>query len=233
MSSAKELNWRGFSEYLVKTNRFVLNSKWKSYFNKILEEIKEGEEILQKNKQFWRARVNTREQWREGKNKGDIYPSPWSFEELNAPPPRKVEEGRMNPKGIPYLYLSSDEQTATYEVKPYLGDLITVGSFALRNNIRVVNLEELARKKNGDWSYIDLYFSLPVKPGDPYGDYIPTQFLAEGIKNSGYSGVIYKSSLRRKGYNLVLFNKKYVVPKIRKVVHIESLSYTYKESALP
>ena len=39
-------------------------------------------------------------------------------------------EGRTNPKGIPYLYLSSKKETAMSEVRPWIGGYISLGLLA-------------------------------------------------------------------------------------------------------
>lgn len=45
----------------------------------------------------------------------------------------------------------------------------------------------------------------PVLPKSAAIDYIPSQYLCEFIKKSGYDGVIYKSSVSE-GINLALFD---------------------------
>ena len=36
--------------------------------------------------------------------------------------------------------------------------------------------------------------------------YLPTQYIAEHIKNMGFDGLRFRSSLHKKGINIVLFN---------------------------
>lgn len=57
---------------------------------------------------------------------------------------------------------------------------------------------------NGGYNTIGEMFSRPYN-GDTY-KYLPTQYIAEEIKNMGFDGLRFKSSLNKNGYNVVLFN---------------------------
>lgn len=79
------------------------------------------------------------------------------------------------------------------------------------------------------WSEINASFSKPVSLGDEHTSYIPTQYLSECFKTAGYDGIIYKSALTEKGYNVVLFNPQNAQLTGAKVFQIESIKQTYKE----
>lgn len=49
-------------------------------------------------------------------------------------------EGRVNPKGISYLYLATDEKTAIYEMCPWVCKKVTVAKFDARKELRIVDL---------------------------------------------------------------------------------------------
>ena len=63
--------------------------------------------------------------------------------EMGAPPAHLRKAGRVNPEGIGVLYLTSDEQTALSEVRAGTFDYVTIGTFQLKKEIRVVNISEL------------------------------------------------------------------------------------------
>lgn len=48
-------------------------------------------------------------------------------------------------------------------------------------------------------------FSKPYSPHESERSYIPTQYLAEYIKNNGFDGVQYLSSLNSEGINICIF----------------------------
>lgn len=49
------------------------------------------------------------------------------------------------------------------------------------------------------------YFSMPIEPSLSDIEYAPTQFISEYIKNLGYDGFVFQSSLGT-GLNYVLFD---------------------------
>jgi len=145
----------------------------------------------------------------------------FSIENMGAPPHRLAGHGRANPAGIPYLYLGSTPHTAVSEVRPYTGDSASVAEFSIPT-VRVVDLRAPRRQVSpflltdaseigqlrADLPLLErLGFELtrPVLPrGAPF-EYIPSQYLCEFIKVSGFDGVIYRSSVSD-GINLALFD---------------------------
>lgn len=144
------------------------------------------------------------------------------------PRPNRATEGRVNPAGIPVLYLATTEQTAISEVRPWIGASVSVAQFQLRRTIKAIdlsrghgrtslseiNLEQLMGKKEPDaatkeravWNEIDSAFSRPVMASDDSADYTPTQVLAEMFCNAGYEAIGYRSQFGKNGYNIALFN---------------------------
>jgi len=43
---------------------------------------------------------------------------PFPADEMGAPPANKTTEGRVNPRGISYLYLATNPKTAVAEIRP-------------------------------------------------------------------------------------------------------------------
>lgn len=135
----------------------------------------------------------------------------------SAPEPNKVTNGRANPDHIRYLYVCEDEMTPVYEVRPIIGDQVSVARFKL---IKEVKLYDLTLPKQSSekpllnsvdeytssklFGAIGAMFSRPFN-GDP-AKYIATQFLAEEIKNMGFDGLRFNSSLNTGGINVVLFD---------------------------
>lgn len=159
-------------------------------------------------KQWYRARLQAG---------GETFP----IDKMGAPPKRLASHGRANPAGIPYLYLGSKPETATAEIRPHTGEVACVADFTIPD-IRAVDLRSPRRFVSpfilSDASEIgqlraDLPFlerlgeelTRPVLPQGAAIDYIPSQYLCEFIKKSGFDGVVYRSSVSD-GINLALFD---------------------------
>lgn len=146
----------------------------------------------------------------------------YPIENMGAPPKRLATHGRANPAGIPYLYLGSHPETAISEIRPHTGDVVCVAEFKIPGPLTAVDLRDPRRLVSpfvlADASAIgqmraDIPFlerlgeelTRPVLPRSAALDYIPSQYLCEFIKKSGYSGVVYRSSVSD-GMNLALFD---------------------------
>ena len=243
--------WENFSSYILKTNRYILNRHWKKFIEGILFTATKREIILKKETTLVRARIGSDcEEYKGPGGEIEIDFGPLRPQDIVAPPPHKSKEGRINPRGISYLYLSNDVETAILEVRAWLRQDITVGYFEITKDIKCI---DTSRDKKGYyihlgkkepklppktkeeyvWSRINEAFSKPVRPGDEYTSYIPTQYLSECFKTTGYDGIIYKSSLTEKGYNIVLFNPKNAYLKGARVFQIKSIKNTYEECGNP
>jgi len=145
----------------------------------------------------------------------------YGIDKMGAPPNRIASHGRANPAGIPYLYLGSQPDTAAAEIRPHTGEVACVADFTIPE-IQAVDLRAPRRLVSPfileDASAIgqlraDLPFlerlgeelTRPVLPSGAAIDYIPSQYLCEFIKKSGFDGVVYRSSVSE-GINLALFD---------------------------
>lgn len=157
---------------------------------------------------WYRARIRTED---------EIFP----IEKMGAPPKRRSSHGRANPAGIPYLYLGSLPETAAAEIRPHTGEVACVADFTipeikavdLRNPRKLVSPFILSDASEIGQLRADLPFlerlgdelTRPVQPAGAAIDYIPSQYLCEFIKKSGFDGVVYRSSVSD-GINLALFD---------------------------
>jgi len=147
--------------------------------------------------------------------------------QMGAPPKRRSSPGRANPAGIPYLYLGSLPNTAVAEIRPHTGEVACVADFTipaikavdLRSPRKLVSPFILTDAGEIGQLRADLPFlerlgdelTRPVQPSGAAIDYIPSQYLCEFIKKSGFDGVVYRSSVSD-GINLALFNPEKAVP---------------------
>lgn len=149
-----------------------------------------------------------------------------SIEDMGPPPNHLAGHGRANPAGIPYLYLGSTPETAVSEVRPHTGDVACVARFDVPT-IRAVDLrsprqqvspfllsdaDEIGQLR-ADLPLLERLGSELTRPVLPRGaafEYIPSQYLCEFIKVSGFDGVVYGSSVSD-GINLALFGPQIAV----------------------
>jgi len=243
--------WQHFCDFIVRTNRYVLNKDWADFIDIILFSAEKRETILEKGTKLVRARIGSYYEEREEEN-GElrVVTGPLPSKELMAPPPKITKDARINPRGISYLYLSNNLETAILEVRPWIGQEVSVGYFEIKKELKCI---DTSRDKKGTffylgegkpkltpdekeefvWGGINSSFSRPVRSEDETINYIPTQYLSEFFKTNGYDGIIYKSALTEKGYNIVLFNPKNALLKGARVFQIKSIKQIFEECDNP
>jgi len=163
---------------------------------------------------------------------------PYNSENMMCPEPQNANGGRANPSGIPFLYLSDNNETVLYEVRASYLDELSIGEFQLKkeyDKVKIVDFTEdtmlyqpgrinstikarLLRDK------ISSELSKPMRRYDTDIEYIPTQFICEFIKTfTGANGIRFSSSLHSAGNNIVMFDQammectKVVLKKISKL----------------
>lgn len=146
-------------------------------------------------------------------------PAPFPVDRMK-PQVDRATEGRVNPKGIPCLYVASEEKIAVSETRPWIGAHVTVAMLRTVRPLKVVNCtgEKTARRvllyakppsqeelKRVAWNDIDLAFAEPVERTDCFASYAPTQVLAEIFREERFDGVAYRSNFGD-GYNVAFFD---------------------------
>lgn len=149
----------------------------------LLDEI---EKIISQNKQFWG----------------------YSKEESDAPPKDKTPAGRANPRNISYLYIAGDIKTAMMEVRPNASQDVSIATIKILKDLKLFDFcyvdPEDEMGKSFDLSIISGRFSNPNFGGED--NYYATQYLCEFIKELGFDGIRFYSSLNQNGKNIVLFD---------------------------
>ena len=147
--------------------------------------------------------------------------------EMSAPPVGRGSAGRANAMGITCLYVSGDKDTTLHEIRAGEHDYVTVGTFELQRDIRVVDLPrmtEISPFVDDGLHPAEFIINRPliaefnkvlgkvVRRSDSPLDYVPTQYVTDFIKSLGhdgcqeYDGIEYKSALNGEGFNLALFD---------------------------
>ena len=204
-------SWKQFTESIKYESRFyskLVNTDMLGLFFSSLVKFYRFDE----SNAFFRARISHNSRGYNPDNMG-------------VPPKVKRSSGRVNPEGIGVLYLSSDEDTALSEVRANTSDFVSIGTFKLVKDIRIVNLSALSEASPFDILYdnvqdLEIYalnrrvlqdiaidIAKPQRRSDSPLEYLPTQYIAELIKRSEYDGVEYKSTLHKGGYNIAVFTE--------------------------
>ncbi len=212
-----------FSQEVIKGDRYIHSDAVNNFLSNVMETSKTHVKIVNPGSVFWRAQIGSDCEWvpvSEDDEETVDQPVPFSPKRMK-PVQYEASEGRVNPKGIPCLYLATDKETAMAEVRPSLHSDISVWQFKMVKELQLIDCSVHAPKKGGYriffkepddkqkekavWADIDRAFSRPVTPSDRSSDYVPTQIIAELFKNNGFDGILYKSSLAD-GLNLALFD---------------------------
>lgn len=226
-SFLNNVDWEDFANEIKFENRFHLINKVNlNILDNFFDYFKK---IYKTGKKFYRARQTE-----------SI--SPFPKEKMGPPPLGKRTAGRANPRGISVLYLANDISTTIFESRARIYDYITIGTFELEDEIKVVSLRSLDKispflvaditeyainKKS--LSKVSYEISKPLRRHDSELDYLPTQYLTEYIKSKGYDGIEYNSTMRCGGYNLAIFNKGKFNCIDTELYEITSLNYNYKK----
>lgn len=224
-------SWNSYWEFSHSVHtklRYILDDESKDFLNSIIDTCEGRTQTLKKGSFVMRAQNghNLRPYYQEDPDTGekihvDDFECPYSFKRMK-PLENSASEGRANSKGIPCLYVATDKETAMSEIRPWLGSVMSVGTFKLTRDLRIIlfateseesihnysyyfsepSEEEIIKSV---WFYIDNAFSKPTKTSDLKSDYAPTQIISEFIKSKGYDGIAYRSSLGG-GHNIALFD---------------------------
>lgn len=198
----EQLKWE--KRYFTDIDFLTQDLGWDSFF--------ESKVAIKKEDIFYRARLH--------QNADDeIYP----IEKMYCPPAIYATAGRANPIGIPYLYLSDNEETVLYEIRASFLDEVSIGVFSkddkILNDVTISDFTESTSlyapnevnkriKSTLLKKYISRDLSKPMRRYDSELDYIPTQFICEFIKVfTNVQGIKFRSSLHNVGNNLVIFNQ--------------------------
>lgn len=147
------------------------------------------------------------------------------FDEVGVAPHAVTGSGRMNPAGIPYLYLAEDPHTAIMEIDDGSGADFSLADFETTKSLCLLNLVEpldLPSKflvdsydKRHEIKFFEEFaesIALPVeKNGREHVDYVPSQIVSEYFRfvfkhaNQNIDGIRFRSSKPEGGVCVSLF----------------------------
>ena len=220
-------SYRDFEQAVKHSNRYIRSIETEEFLQTLLATSEGFKERIKPESIFWRAQLGYKE-------KAGVYGNgelvshkccPYPPERM-TPQFREASAGRANPKGIPCLYLATDQKTAISEVRPWIGSMVSAAQFKPLRELEVINFTEAKFdpykhenleiisyevepksnvRKEIVWTEINEAFSRPIIPNDQVDDYVTTQIIAELFKDAGLDGIAYASSLGP-GHNLAIFD---------------------------
>lgn len=220
MNSFKSVrSYLHFERYVKLQNRYFRDNDTDKFLNTLLDTSNDRIFLLKKSTILWRAQAGYELPDKIEDEIVNEISGPFRHERMK-PLKDKAKEGRANPKGISYLYLSTTQKTSLSETRPWIGSLISLGKFRVNDDLKIFDFtrhsgqknrfitepDDIDVKNNAVWIDIDNAFSKPTSNDDSEADYVPTQIIAEFIKQNAFDGIMYKSSLDSEGKNITLFD---------------------------
>lgn len=216
------VSWRSYRLFAASVEegwRYIRNSEQAEFLDALLATSTDRTEVLSVDHPLWRAQVGSDQVRRDEGTDVQLEEVPFPVERMKSRLLRAIE-GRANPKGIPYLYVATDEETAIAEVRPWVGAQVSVALLRTGRELRIVNCARQAQseitlyfgseppayeREDAVWIDIDRAFSEPVTRDEDVATYAPTQIIAEWFRRNGFDGVKYRSALGQ-GQNIAVFD---------------------------
>jgi hypothetical protein len=212
-----------FEQAVIRKTRYVYDERIRTFLATVLATSNSRKDSIEKGSILFRAQRGYT--WRtENPGTEEEFEVPDAFEpDRMIPKAEFVGDGRVNPRGIPCLYLATEANAAMAEIRPWVGSYISLAQFKLMRDVAVVDCskdkrifpnwllsqdqQEISPQKREEavWGDIGHALSRPVTPDDPVTAYVPTQILAEAFRSHGYGGIVYRSLLGE-GLNVALFD---------------------------
>jgi len=222
--------------------RYSRTPEQAKFLEALADTSKEREETIPKGTLLFRAQLGC--DWPRTAEEQERDPGPRPFDVRRMLPRRdRVQEGRVNPRGIPCLYAATKEFTAAAEVRPWIGAYVSVAQLRVKRNLRLINATSDDRRvmvyftepspderERAVWKDIDRAFSRPVERDEHSTDYVPTQVIAEMFRERGLDGIGYRSTLGP-GHNVAIFDLDSVDLLNCTVYHLRNIQFAFDEAA--
>ncbi|OEJ15505.1 hypothetical protein BFL38_13345 [Brachyspira hampsonii] len=193
-----------FKKEIIYNNRFFPKH---NIIDVVKKEALNYKFILEKDSELYRSRIFKDDVIKQEVNEDKQI---IGYDEKNsmAPSPEIAKAGRANPEKISYLYTSEDIKTSIKEVRPMIDSFVSVAEIKILCDLTLFDItkftfENIENIKTELVSLNECFSN--VNYGNDI-DYIPTQYIAELLKNLGFDGIRFGSSLNKGGINITLFN---------------------------
>ena len=172
-----------FSDFVIRKFRHILDARNQRFLDAVVQTSSKRKHRIKKGGVLWRAQLG--HDWCAQRivDENDIEVDSFYLEgphppERMKPVPGRSVEGRINPKGIPCLYFSTDMTTALTETRPWIGSYVSVAQFAMLRDLTVVDCSidppcdpwyaEMRETSTGNWEPV-IREPKPEEWGGSYG----------------------------------------------------------------
>lgn len=243
------VSWRSYSLFrqeVTRTVRYVRTPETTKFLETVAQSAQSRVLTIKKGHRFYRAAVAHHDEVVEEID--DVMPAP-ALPSRMMPLPDRATEGRINPKGIPCLYVASHPETAIAEVRPWIGSFVSVAILAALREQRVIDCTNIGsattlyffdepepspqKREEAVWNHIARAFREPVTRNDDRAEYAATQILAEVFRTHGFDGIAYRSAFGTDRYNVALFDLNAAELLTCSLHEITDVDFKYKETANP
>ena len=224
------------------------------FLNTVIETARKRVVKIPMGQVLWRAQLDHAwiTEWLRNEDGEDIEPlfdveAPLEPDHMR-PLADRAFEGRVNPKGIPCLYCSTDRDNAMAEVRPWIGRLVSVGQFVIQKDLTLIDCALDPSRRRTYWGFgkeppseereanvwwcISRAFAEPVTRNDDVADYAPTQVIAEVFRCNGFDGLVYGSSLGS-GHNVALFDLTAAKQNNCYLYRVNKVAFEFEQAANP
>jgi hypothetical protein len=189
--------YRKFSLSVQRKARHVFEDHVYKFLEAVIATSEKRKRELPIDRFLWRAQQG--DHWEEVSVEGETFPDQQPLPPNRMKPlPHSAREGRVNPKGIPCLYLATDKDTAMAEIRPWIGSYISVGQFKTLRNLNLVDCSiehargftfyrtepDPAKREEAVWAEIDSSFSEPKIQTNPMLNMLPHRFLLKHFEKT-------------------------------------------------
>lgn len=167
---------------------------------------------------------------------------PYRGNEIGAPP-ASTKSGRAHQAPARVLYAADQEATAVCEIRPARGMGVSVCQMTANRGLRIVDLTLRATRYDPFFTEEAHYhmsiegllvglgeeMARPLSRDDDETHYLPSQVLAEFIRDSGYDGIRYPSAMRPRGTSVVLFDPELMTIGPSRLVRVKTISVIFAD----
>jgi RES domain-containing protein len=238
-------DYERFASRVTRSYRYRLDAEGENFLQTVLDTSTRRRRELPKGTRVWRAQLGAQPPVSEEREDGsvDIQYRALALERMK-PLADSATEGRVNPKGIPVLYVATTPDTAMCEVRPSLASDISLAELQLDRALTLVDCTvasgrsifsyagrqvPAAEREEVVWHSINDAFTRPVDSSDRLADYAPTQVIAEAFRRAGIDGIIYRSGFGGGGHNIALFSLNDASALNVKLMHAVAVNFTFAD----
>lgn len=238
-------SWTDYGKFCTsvqRCSRFIHEPAVQSFLDALWATSHERIRTVPAGTQLWRAQLGC--EYGRKEHDGDVDEFEWPFSPERMKPLRhSAHEGRVNPKGIPCLYVGSERETAMAEVRPWVGATLSLATLRVERDLTLVDCSvgsgggspiflvepEGEMRTQAIWRQVDKDFSRPVENEMSTAEYVPTQVIAEFFKQKGIDAIGYKSGLEA-GFNLAIFDPALATVVACGLYSADSIRYAFRLS---